>query len=64
MKRAMKVFEREGINVIPYPVDFKTNQNFISSLSNPLFWVPSSHYLNKSSQAIRELIGRIIYRSW
>ena len=64
MKRAMKVFEREGINVLPYPVDFKTNQNFISSLSNPLFWVPSSRYLNKSSQAIREIIGRIIYRSW
>ena len=64
MKRAKKVFESEGIRVQPYPVDFKTNQNFISSLSNPLFWVPSSRYLNKSSQAIREIIGRIIYRSW
>ena len=64
MKRAMKVFEREGINVLPYPVDFKTNQNFISSLSNPLLWFPSSRYLNESSQAIREIIGRIIYRSW
>ncbi len=64
MKRAKKVFEREGINVLPYPVDFKTSKNFISSLRNPLIWIPSSFYLNKSSQAIRELIGRIIYRSW
>ena len=23
MKRAKKIFEREGINVLPYPVDFK-----------------------------------------
>ena len=64
MKRAMKVFEREGINVLPYPVDFKTSKNLISSLRNPVNWIPNSHYLYESSQAIRELIGRIIYRSW
>ena len=64
MKRAKKVFEREGINVFPYPVDFKSTGNYFSSLRNPLKWMPSSSSLNKSSKAIREIIGRIIYNSW
>ena len=64
MKRAKKVFERAGINVLPYPVDFKSSRNFVSSLSNPLKWIPSASNLNKSSKAIREIIGRIIYRTW
>ena len=28
MNRAKKVFEREGISVLPYPVDFKSNKSF------------------------------------
>ena len=64
MKRAKKVFESEGISVQPYPVDFRTNKSFSYSLSNPLKWIPSSNYLNKSSSAIREIIGRIIYGAW
>ena len=44
MKRAKKVFESEGISVQPYPVDFKSNKSFISSLRNPLSWMPSSYY--------------------
>ncbi len=64
MNRAKKVFEREGIIVQPYPVDFKGNKTFLSSLRNPLMWIPSSSYLNKSTKAIREIIGRIIYRTW
>ena len=62
MKRAKKIFEREGIIVIPYPVDFKSSKSFFTLLSNPLYWIPSSHNFHKSSIAIRELIGRIIYR--
>ena len=61
MKRAKKVFEGEGISVQSYPVDFKSNKSFLSSLSNPLKWMPSSSSLNKSSSAIREIIGRFIY---
>ena len=64
MKRAKKVFESEGISVQPYPVDFKSKNSFISSLRNPLKWMPNSYYLNQSSSAIREIIGRIIYRAW
>ena len=64
MKRAKKVFESEGINVQPYPVDFKSSGSFISSLRNPLIWMPDSFFLYRSSSAIREIIGRIIYRAW
>ena len=64
MKRAKKVFESEGISVQPYPVDFKSSRSFISSLHDPLKWMPNSYSLNRSSSAIREIIGRIIYRAW
>jgi len=64
MKRAKKVFEREGIVVIPYPVDFHSNKRILSSLRNPLKWVPSSSSLSRNSSAIREIIGRIIYRTF
>ena len=64
MKRAKKVFEREGFVVFPYPVDFKSRRSLISLLNNPLNWFPSSSSLNNSSSAIREIIGRIIYRTW
>ena len=64
MKRAIKVFEREGISVFPYPVDFKTDKSFFSALRNPLRWAPNAIYFYESSKAIREIIGRIIYRAW
>ena len=64
MNRAKRVFEREGISVLPYPVDFRSNKSFSTSLRNPLMWIPNSSSLNRSTSAIREIIGRIIYRSW
>ena len=64
MKRAKKVFEREGIVVQPYPVDFSSSRILLSSYLNPLKWFPSSSSLSRNSTAIREIIGRIIYRTW
>ena len=64
MKRAKKVFEKQGITVFPYPVDFKSSKSFSLSLRNPLNLMPSSYNLEKSSYAIREIIGRIIYGAW
>ena len=64
MNRAKRVFEREGISVLPYPVDFRSNKSFSTTLRNPLMWIPNSSSLNTSTNAIREIIGRIIYRSW
>ena len=64
MKRAKKVFEDEGIIVQPYPVDFRSNKSFFSSLRNPKKWIPNSSSLNTSSKAFREIIGRIVYGAW
>ena len=65
MQRAKKVFEREGFNVQPFPVDFKKNKLIMKSIFNdPYNLLPSAHSLMMSSMALREIIGRIIYRSW
>ena len=65
MQRAKKVFEREGFKVQPLPVDFKNNKIILRSIFNdPHNLLPSAHSLNYSSLAIREIIGRIVYRSW
>ena len=62
MKRAKKLFEREGIIVQPYPVDFRTSKSFFNSLKNPISFLPSANNFKSSSDAIREIIGRTIYR--
>ncbi len=65
MKRAKKVFERKGLSVIPYPVDFRAQKNlFSNSLNSPLQWMPKAENLSLSSIALRELLGRVIYRTW
>ena len=64
MKRAKRLFEREGIMVKPFPVDFNSGESFFSSLTNPILWIPNSKNFNKNSQAIREIIARVIYRVW
>ena len=65
MKRAKRQFEREDFKVYPFPVDFKSQNKSIGLvLRNPFNWIPNSKYLNSSSVALRELIGRIFYRSW
>ena len=62
MTRAKFIFEKEGISVQPFPVDFKSNKSIKSIFINPVNWLPSSNNLFKTSLVIRELIGRIIYR--
>ncbi len=62
MKRAKKLFERKGFLVHPFPVDFKTSKT--SRWQSPYQWIPNSESLNRSSLALRELLGRIIYRAW
>ena len=63
MQRAKKVFERKGLIVEPYPVDFKQNSN-IKSIFNPYYVIPNVSNLNKSSAAIKEIIGRAYYRTF
>ena len=62
MQRAKKIFEREGLIVEPYPVDFK--QDLIKRpLYNPYYLLPNVSNLSKSSAGIRELFGRAYYRT-
>ena len=63
MKRAKKLFERQGFLVHPFPVDFKTSPQ-ASRWQRPYNWMPNAESLSRSSNALRELLGRVIYRSW
>ena len=62
MNRAKRVFEKEGFDVQPFPVDFQSESSYKSLLSNPFNWFPTASSLERSSSAIREFIGRIIYQ--
>tara|TARA_Y100001968_G_scaffold321589_1_gene356283 strand:+ start:340 stop:900 length:561 start_codon:yes stop_codon:yes gene_type:complete len=62
MQRARRQFERQGFIVHPFPVDFKRLNN--PSWRNPYNWMPNADSLSISSKAVRELLGRTIYRSW
>tara|TARA_B100000963_G_C22605159_1_gene662126 strand:+ start:875 stop:1534 length:660 start_codon:yes stop_codon:yes gene_type:complete len=65
MKRAKKVFEQKGFIVSPFPVDFKSRGKWTgSTLLDPTLWVPNAYYLDSSSAALREIIGRIIYKAF
>lgn len=58
MTRATTLFEREGVRVIPYPVDFKVSVNAIT----PMDFLPNVHALMLTDTAIREFIGRLYYK--
>ncbi len=62
MQRAKKIFERQGFFVHPFPVDFKTSKKL--KWQNPSQWIPNSDSLHKSSLALREIFGRIIFKAW
>ena len=58
MYRAKKLFEKQGFFVIPYKVDYKTNQN---EAINFIDFLPSANNLGQTETCIREIIGRIFY---
>lgn len=65
MQRARRLFEAQGLGVIPYPVDFQSWGVWAGSpLADPLQWFPSSMGLESSSRALREALGRTLYRAW
>ena len=58
MYRAKKLFEKQGFEVIPYKVDYKTaGENAITVT----YFLPSAGDLELSETAIREIIGRLYY---
>ena len=65
MSRAQRLFQRQGLSVLPFPVDFQASGAWAGNLwSNPLNLVPTAKGLESSSRAIRETIGRTLYRAW
>lgn len=64
MARASALFSRQGLEVIPYPVDFQSRGVWAGSvLKDFRYWFPSADGLESSSRALREALGRVLYRS-
>ena len=64
MRRAQRLFERQGMEVIPFPVDFQARARWAGPIwRDPTQWLPSADALASSSRALRELLGRLIYRT-
>ena len=65
MRRAQRLFEQQGMIVEPFPVDFQARGGWVGPLwRDPTQWVPSVGALDGSSRALRELLGRMVYRAW
>ena len=65
MRRAQRLFERQGMQVVPFPVDFQALGRWAGPpWRDPTQWLPSASALDHSSRALRELLGRLIYRVW
>ncbi|WP_254994659.1 YdcF family protein [Cyanobium sp. Aljojuca 7D2] len=65
LPRARRLFERQGLQVLPYPVDFQASGAWAGHpAANLLNWIPSADGLERSSRALREALGRTLYRSW
>ena len=65
MLRAKSLFERQGLKVLPFPVYFQARGRWAGSLwRDPTQWLPSARALDDSSRALRELIGRLVCRTW
>ena len=58
MYRAQRLFEKQGFEVTPYKVDYKSERNKEITI---LDFLPSADYLKKTETGIREMIGRIYY---
>ena len=54
MPRSVALFKREGMNVIPYPTDYKTYKN---PVLNAFSFTPSAGCLYYTSSAVKEYLG-------
>ena len=59
MPRSLGCFKREGINVIPYPVDYKTKPDNALSLTS---FLPTLGNIGSFNVAFHEWTGLIAYR--
>ena len=64
MQRARRLFERQGLVVEPFPVDFQARGAWAGpQWQDPTQWFPSAGALSASSRALRELLGRLVYQT-
>ena len=61
MPRARVLFERAGLRVHPFPVDFQVSAGRRPSMADLL---PSASSLRLSEQSLREILGRLAARAW
>jgi uncharacterized SAM-binding protein YcdF (DUF218 family) len=59
LPRAVALFERQGLRVTPYPVDLRVDAARILTLHDLL---PSARALLDAETALREWLGRAVYR--
>jgi uncharacterized SAM-binding protein YcdF (DUF218 family) len=69
--RALKIFQRQGIDVIPTPTDFLVSQDDLQELTNTpksaiLNLLPDTDNLHQFTVALKEYLGIFIYwlRGW
>ena len=62
MRRSQRLFERQGMQVLPLPVDFQARGRWAGPLwRDPMQWLLSARALDDSSRALRELLGRLVH---
>jgi uncharacterized SAM-binding protein YcdF (DUF218 family) len=71
MPRSLKIFQRQGINVIPAPTDFLVSQGEQQELASTpkaaiLNLLPETENLNQFTSALKEYVGSFVYylRGW
>ena len=65
MRRAQPLFERQELKVLSFPVDFQDRGRWARPIwRDPTQWLPSARALDDSSRVLRELIGRLVVRTW
>jgi uncharacterized SAM-binding protein YcdF (DUF218 family) len=67
MPRSLKIFQKQGIKVIPAPTDYLVSQQDLQEPNSSLAAVvlnliPDSRHLERTTRAIKEYIGTGIYR--
>ena len=58
MKRAAATFKKQGIDVLPYPVDFDTRGRITPA---GLGFLPDAAALAKTTTALKEYLGHLYY---
>ena len=54
MPRSVALFEREGVDVIPYPTDYKTDKKL---RLNAFAFTPTADCLYHTAVAVKEYLG-------